>query len=1298
MTSNGSAKRPPEVELAALVHGLRHRGLAVGVDDAARIRRLFRHAGDWSHQRRVRALKMLLGRNDEERLVLDQLAPFLFLDAEKRVDRAVKAPDVPFSPSTDAQQHLDSRQRPSGKEVKASGEAEGDSGRGRRWAWWGASAGLLVVVGVLGARWFRPPPEPPPVVPPPMSQQVPPPPAPRVTEEIEVGIPPPPPRWPFALALAVAAVPVWRVASQSRRAKLQKRNMLDVAASEGRRSYRLELPAARRGNHQDAKPIREAAFHLSAPTAEAPAAWLDVDRTVHATVRNAGWLSLRWATWREHRQLLFIEDVSPSMAHWPGFGWQLATSMSRQGGSIERYFMNGNPGVLSLEPDLRRRIPLEQVLAGLTEPAVVVVSDAAVLDRRGARSKAKWLGLLARATWMHPGSVETWGPGARWLVERLRVIPMTDEGLLRLGSPRRGVGALVLPRWRPSQLLARDAEARASGRRATLGEEVFWWLAAGAVIDRVGALSAELWWALHSEGIAPAPRERIDRVWALDEVRVGAAGTVRLDAELRENLISALHRERPDLLSEVVSWAEAIVLADLEDLERGSLARIEARALLARLLLVDPRRRREARRHLRRLGDDGFGDWGKVGRSDEEIASRGRVRLVRTRRPDRGALAGAAAGLLAMGLATTCLLTPKWQRLLFPTRPDFRVLGSTAITPENPLRFYDFYQLQAEVWLQLGQQPKRAQRDSGVPIVWSLDWNEAALADVARPGRVELHLGYDLPLTGEPWIIDLYDVGPVTLTASEQTDPSGRVSLSWSVKALAEAISPAVWSVIRDGSSIDRVSGFEYKDRPEDGVAWEYHVEAVTSDGRPYRSNVVKVRLPPVPLTLNATGLGSQGEVDLGWALVVSEGTAGRPSEWQLIRDGKEIQETTERRWQDRPPGLGPWAYHVKAFDAEGRTYLSNAVKVVLPPGQIALKGPPEVDAEGRVVLRWELTGQAGRVPAKWRVLRNDEQVAQVSETRWSERPTGLGPWRYQVLGQGSQGRRPRSNTLTVQLPEGKIVLDAPSQVDDSGRVTLTWRVANTVGRDAPRQWQVSQNEKPFHTDETSWSGRPRGPGPWEYQISALGPEGRRYASEVALVELPVGEVLLRINTDGSGEVDLHWNVAENHGRQVPVAWQIARDGEEIATVEERRFEDRPPRQAPWEYQIRATGPEGRPYQSAIVLAEKPNDRKDKISGLQIRGQKFRICAGRNSGRKTLERARKLAGNIEKLGGIITSEPTEWHHPAPNTVLIFVESGASRAALAQFFKMLPAEYKIIERGHLAGDRIVVSLGALSAEQ
>ncbi len=765
MISIGSETRLAESELAALLHGLRHRGLAVGTDDAGRIERLFRHADDWSHQRRVRALKMLLARNDAERQLIDQLAPFLFVQAEKRAEgRAAKPGKRPQPPPSTASQAPQDPDEPSPR-----APVEPPPGRkGRppslvpkysRWWWLAVIALFAMVLGVAALIHFTMSPTPvaPPSPAPSPSR------SPETTEIVlpqgekpETGTPPPPARWPFILLLMIAAVPVWLFASRWLRAHRQEFNVKQVAASEGARSYRLQVPEARRVNPQDADAVREAAFHLSAPSADAPAAWLDPDRTVDATVRTGGLLTLCWANWREHRPVLFIDDVAPSMAHWPGFGRQIAAAMQRQGGRVERYFMRATPQVISPDPDLERQVPLEQVLARLTDPTVVVVSDGAGLGSQRARTQARWLGQLGRATWLNPGSVETWGPGARWLADRLRVVPMTEDGLLRLGSPRQGQGATGLPSWRQAQDLGRAAESQIASLR-TLGEQVFWWVAAGAVLDRVGALTMELWWALRS--IAPAPIDRVNRVLEIDAIQVGADGSVELAADLREGLLDVLSKERPALLSAVVDWAKTIVEADLkilaEDGERFSLASVEAQALLVRLLLIDPGKQRSARRQLRRLARQGFGKLALVGDSAQEEGSHGRVRLERTPPPGRQALAWAVAGFLALGLCVAFLSSPKLREYVDPPAPNFRPLSLLAINPEEPLRFYDYYQLHDEVWVQVGERLHRARREAGKPTVWSLGWDSPAIARGQKFGIVELDFGYDLPPTGGHWRVEL---------------------------------------------------------------------------------------------------------------------------------------------------------------------------------------------------------------------------------------------------------------------------------------------------------------------------------------------------------------------------------------------------------------------------------------------------------------------------------------------------------------------------------------------------------------
>ncbi|MCP4661602.1 MAG: hypothetical protein GY856_39885 [bacterium] len=609
-------KRLPEAELAALVCGLQSRGLAVGPGDAARIELLFRHAGGWSHQRCVRALKMLLAHSDEERRVIEQLAPHLFIHAGMR--------------SQELEQERPAEQR------KAGTSYGGDSAVPASEPWkfpgvksrqrWLAGIAVLVAIAlgiVLTVVQLRPADSRMEVLPD-ETEVLP------AETEVPSGSGAAPsssggtalslPRWSVGLIVALS---MWLLVFAGQRLR-RSWNIDQLVRSEGPRTYHLDLPA-QRSQPLNGDTVREAAFHLAAPLAAAIAPWLDSRLTVDETSRNAGRLTLCYDTWREHRPLLFIEDVSPSMACWPDFGRQLAEGLVRQGCSFEHFFINGIPENVFRDRDLRKCVALEQVLTEFDNPLVVVLSDAASVDESRAAEHGRWLGILTRAIWFHPGTVEVWTPGTRWLAERLKVVPMTDEDLLRLDTPQRN-DKLTFGRWRPPQTLNQAAEARIAALRGSLGEATFWWLAAGAVLDKVGELNTRLWLALLSEGVAPASRSRIGRVWALNEVDVTGSGRVLLSTDLREGLIACLIMEKPDLLSRVVAWAERLIVADQRRIATGTIAAVEARTVRACLLRIDPCRRSKARQQRRKLISDGFGEWVE---GDDARAERSSSSLIR---------------------------------------------------------------------------------------------------------------------------------------------------------------------------------------------------------------------------------------------------------------------------------------------------------------------------------------------------------------------------------------------------------------------------------------------------------------------------------------------------------------------------------------------------------------------------------------------------------------------------------------------------------------------------------------------
>ncbi|MSP59417.1 MAG: tetratricopeptide repeat protein [Myxococcales bacterium] len=889
--------------LADLLVGLRLRGMTVGPDDAARVVAVFRHAAGWSHARRVRALKALLGRNDDERRLIDQLSPFLFVEAHRREEG--QADDGGGAAMGEAEGALASRAGTRTTGAQVGDRSDGSSGSRRApWSLIVLGCALAVAVAVLALEipWSRP-------WPPasgdggvvdlaPLEDLFRPADdgglpdlldggAPAIAEGgsgppplpvCQTALPLPPRRWPFLLFGGTGVLPVIALALRRRRFARQQRNIDALARSEGPRTWRLEIPAEQAPDPLDATAVREAAFQLTAPSADVVAPWLDPTGTVQATARRAGQLVLRFASQREHRPLLFVEDVGVSMARWPDHGRQIVEAIRRQGGEVIHCFFDGAPALTARQRDLAGRLSLEQLLADEGAPVVVLLGDAAGLERSAVDS-ATWTAALGNALWLHPRPAELWGPGARAVAACLQVVPVSEEGLRRLGTPRPdGLGDLPR-RWTAPRPAGSDPLSCLEAWRGAVGDDAFFWLAAGAVLDRIGGLTARAWWALRSNGIAPAPWHLVERVWELRGLRVASDGTVALPGNLREALIEALGRERPDLRAQVVAWAKSLIAVDLGRLPADSPARVAARAGQARLALVDPAQRGEARRLAQALANDGYGNLLAGAASDEERGE-WQVDLRRAAGLRRWQIGVAALGAVAILAALPFLANPTlWTRIV-PPKPDFQVLSSSRVwngsaiypvSPDAALVFCDRRQLARKVYARAGNDVVLLDA-AGDPAVWTLPADSPLFPGVSVAQYADLYLGYEQRPTGGPWKLNVFDVGVAVLRASATprdaapgVPPGTFVALTWEVPArnlLEKARKPPPkWDILRDGKQIGRniIDGtLFWVDAPQGAGPWRYQVTAVAAEGRPYRSNEVLVNAPLVPIPVDR---------NVGWLL-----------------------------------------------------------------------------------------------------------------------------------------------------------------------------------------------------------------------------------------------------------------------------------------------------------------------------------------------------------------------------------------------------------------------------------------------
>ncbi len=645
---------PDPSGVADLLALLRGAGLAVGVDDAARVATVFRFAAGWPYATRLQALQAILARGPEERETLVRLGPLLFpdvapADASGRGGRADTAPPREPPPPP-------------------------------RWPWVVAGAAVLAALAIIYVAW-------------PSSGQGP---------VFDAGIAPTAdagtpnvavdePRWVQApapadrtgtiLIVGIVATLAGGFAALGRhlvRARRHRRGRARVArlgAAPGRRVLTLRPPAGRDLEPiQPAALVHSAAFRLSGPTALVNSPVLDARLTVESTARAAGRIVLRVQRWREHRLTLFLEDTSASMARWPAHAGQVARALELQGQGLLHRFVAGDPRRVFASRHAARWRPLEHVLVQSGAGTVVVVSDLAWLDDPARREDRGLLAELARAIWIHPRPADLWGSGARWLAERACVVPAGSEPELRHLGTGLEVRTRLPGRWHPPTVWRGDADEIARVWRIALGDEAWDALAAAAILDVAGALDAAHLWALVSDEIVSAPWERLDRVWDLPGVTVAPGGRLSLPDGVAERMTAELRGRRPELARAAGRWISTRVQASIDAAGADSLAATAGEIQLDRIAraagLEDPPGGRVAR-----LVSDGLGALA-VNRASAEDLAAWKIDPRRIGPPGRALLIAGAACLVASATLAV-VLAGGW---FGPTSP--RAFGFAA--PPHP--------------------------------------------------------------------------------------------------------------------------------------------------------------------------------------------------------------------------------------------------------------------------------------------------------------------------------------------------------------------------------------------------------------------------------------------------------------------------------------------------------------------------------------------------------------------------------------------------------------------------------------
>ena len=589
------------------------------------------------------------------------------------------------------------------------------------------------------------------------------------------------------------------------------------------------------------------------------------------------------------------------MARWPEHGRQLLLALQRQGATIIHYYMDGSPLKVSESPALEDPQSLQQALLRHDSPAVIVLSDASSIEEQQIRGD--FLALLSDCIWFHPRPMELWDRGARTLARHIRLIPLSQEGLLRLGTPRAEQGSLALPeRYHFPFPAGKELHLRLSSCRAALGEQGFLWLAMAAVLDWVGNLDSRLLWALRQEEFTSVPWELAERVWEVPGLRWFGDGGLVFEEEFRSALIEHLREREPQLLHRTVDWAAKLVLSDVAILERSaSVALVLAKATLARLWALVPDLAKQGHRSLRSLNDEGYGSLLASGLSLAEQRAF-KFKIQRSQFPGRMQRAAAISGLLVAGLCVGTIASrstrQRLQAILKPPRPEFFFLeqpeqNPLVLSPGDTLRFCDRHAASdAFVYLKLGISSssliRGQQRSQDEPYIWTLT-GESAPWTALRPGQ-DAQLGISYTLRGFEFSVTVHrpaapEPPPPRVVTVPEREPSpapeikisgkrlkdGRISLSWSEEKIQQSRVTA-FALSRDDEalSLPQPKTQSYVDLPPRNSSgpWRYQVFALgPADEIIGASNVLLINPAAKPKVI-------LGAADTGGSAVTAAPTA----------------------------------------------------------------------------------------------------------------------------------------------------------------------------------------------------------------------------------------------------------------------------------------------------------------------------------------------------------------------------------------------------------------------------------------
>ncbi len=392
------------------------------------------------------------------------------------------------------------------------------------------------------------------------------------------------------------------------------------------------------------------------------------------------------------------------------------------------------------------------------------------------------------------------------------------------------------------------------------------------------------------------------------------------------------------------------------------------------------------------------------------------------------------------------------------------------------------------------------------------------------------------------------------------------VTLTWNAVATSGGLTRDFlgYKVYRDDVEIAEVTELTYTDVDLTNGVYDYYIKANYTSGLSESSNIVTATVEVLYPATNLAYSVDQDEVTLTWDNAVTSGGLTRDFlGYKIYRDETEIAEVTELTYTDTDLANSVYDYYVKANYTSGLSEASNTVTATIEVLYPATNLAYSVDQD-EVTLTWDAALTSGGLTRSflgYKVYRDEEEIAEVTELTYTDVDLANGVYDYYVKANYTSGLSESSNTVTATVEVLYPATNLAYSVDQD-EVTLTWNAAATFGgltRDFLGYKVYRDDVEIAEVTELTYLDADLTNGVYDYYVKANYTSGLSEASNTitATVEVLYPATNLSYSVD-QDEVTLIWDSAVTSGGldRSFLGYMIYRDEVEIAEVPETTYTD----------------------------------------------------------------------------------------------------------------------------------------------